>query len=92
MESYHGPSFIIGKIHWWESKPTDIHGVICETTKLATSDFGICDFETDQLGHYGLFSLKPTNSSDEIKCSKIVQAGFSNTKKQPKTQSITFVL
>ena len=25
---------------------------------------------------YGLFSFKPTNSSDEVKCSQLVQPGF----------------
>ena len=84
-EYYHGPSFIIGKIHWWESKATDIHGVICETTKLATSDFGICNFKRsgDYFdGEYGSFRFKPTNSSDEIKCSQLVQTGFLNLKFQ----------
>ena len=69
------------KIHWWESESTDIHGVICETTKLATSDFGICDFVADEntsWSTYGSFSFKPTNSSDEVKCSHVVQTGFLN--------------
>ena len=59
-----------------ESKSFDIHGVICETTKLATSDFGICDFELDLSQWFGSFSLKPTNLTDDIKCSQLVQTGF----------------
>ena len=55
-----------------------MHGVICETTKLATSDFSACDFETDRDGEYGSFSFKPTNSTEKIKCSKFVQTGFQN--------------
>ena len=60
----------------------DIHGVICETTKLATSDFGICDFEEPKAGEYGSFSFKGTNSSDAIKCSQLVQTGFLDLKFQ----------
>ena len=68
-------------IHSKESKPTDSHGVICETTKMATSDFGICDFQrADYTFSGGSFSFKPTNSSDEIKCSEVVQAGFLDIK------------
>ena len=69
-------------IHSKESKSTDSHGVICETTKMAISDFGICDFTVDEFGGYGSFSFKPTNSSDEIKCSQLVQAGFLDIKKK----------
>ena len=66
-------------IHLKESKSTDIHGVICETTKLATSKFETCDFETSGWwGEYGLFSFKPTNSSDKIKCSKLFKTGLQN--------------
>ena len=57
-----------------------MHGVICETTRLATSDFDFCDFETSYLGDYGSFSFKPINSSDQIKCSKFVQTGFQDIK------------
>ena len=66
------------KIQSQESKSSDIHGVICETTKLATSDFGtggICDFES-YWDVYGSFSFKQTHSSDEIKCSQLIQAGI----------------
>ena len=68
-------------IHSQESKSTDSHGVICETTKMAISDFGICDFEEPYgSDESGSFSFKPTNSSDEIKCSQLVQAGFLDIK------------
>ena len=69
-------------IHSKESKSTDSHGVICETTKMAISGFGICDFVADEWSEYGSFSFKPTNSSDEIKCSQLVQAGFADIKKE----------
>ena len=65
-------------IHSKESKSTDSHGVICETTKMATPDIGICYFFSD--GEHGSFGFKPTNSSDEIKCSQLVQAGFLDIK------------
>ena len=74
LEQFWWTQIIIGKIHWQESEPTDIHGVICETTKVATSDFGICDYEADSW--HGSFSFKGTNSSDEIQCSQLVKTGF----------------
>ena len=71
------------KIHSKKSQSTDIHGVICETKKLATSDFSVCDFEystdTDyenNIVYYGSFSFKPTDLSYEVKCSKLIQTGF----------------
>ena len=67
-------------IHSQESKSTDSHGLICETPKMSISDFGICDFTADEYGQYGSFSFKPTNSSEKIKCSKLVQTGFHNIK------------
>ena len=74
------PLFFLGnsdtKIRLKESKSIDTHGVICETTKLATSDFGICNFEVDVSQFFGSFSLKPTNLTDDIKCSQLVQTGF----------------
>ena len=86
LEQFWWTQIIIEKIHWKESEPKDIHGVICETTKLATSDFGICEFDRqiDDLfgGIYGSFSLKGTNSSEEIKCSQLVQTGFQDLKLQ----------
>ena len=47
---------------------------------MATSDFGICDFVADESGEYGSFSFKPTNLSDDVKCSQLVKTGFSNVK------------
>ena len=51
---------------------------------MASSDLDICDFK--EYGDYrfgkdssypqGSFSFKPTNLSDEIKCSKLAQTGF----------------
>ena len=44
-----------------------------------TSDFGICDFVADQgyqYAGYGSFSFKPTNLSDDVKCTQLVQTGF----------------
>lgn len=55
---------------------------------MATADFSFCDFKTNDSGVYGYgsfsgsFSFIPTNSSDEIKCSKLVQTGFQNKKSQ----------
>ena len=74
--------FLFMKIHCKESKPTDIHGVTCESKKLATSDFGLCDFEdwrydvSKRMYNYGSFSLISTNLSNDVKCSRLVQAGF----------------
>ena len=58
-----------------------MHGVICETTKLATSGFGFCDFVVHNEGHhmgyqYGSFSFNGKKSSGAIKCSQLVQTGF----------------
>ena len=53
-----------------------MHGVICETTKLAISDSGYCDFKTGEYDSSGSVSFKPINSSDQIKCSKLLQTGF----------------
>ena len=73
--------FLIMKIHCKESKPTDIHGVTCESKKLTTSDFGLCDFKNWRSdSRKGWFKFKPTNLIDEVKCSQLVQAGFLNVK------------
>ena len=66
------------QIHSKESKSADIHGVICETTKLAsnlTSNF--CNFKVHGgLKQHGTFSFMPTNMSEEVKCFQLVQTRF----------------
>ena len=65
-----------------ESKASDIHGVICETTKHATSTGGICEFKnvfsygsSDQSG-WLRFKPNEFNTESEIKCFKQVKPGF----------------
>ena len=62
-----------------DSKASDIHGVICETTKHATSTVGTCKFDFPH-GYptYGSFSFKRNESDKEskIKCFQQVKPGF----------------
>ena len=58
-----------------------MHGVICETTKYATSTAGICDFVdffTDISTGLGSFRFNPNqfNTKSEIKCLQQVKSGF----------------
>ena len=57
-----------------ENQPTDLHGVNCETSKIATSTAGICDFDILT----GSFSFKPkeTQLESEVKCFQPFKPGF----------------
>ena len=64
-----------------DSKSSDIHGVVCETTKYATSTIGDCEF-IDVLSEYsndpGSFRFKPKKSdkNTEIQCFQQVKPGI----------------
>ena len=62
-----------------DSKASDIHGVICETTKHATSTVGTCKFDFPYGSPtYGTFSFKRNESEKEskIKCFQQVKPGL----------------
>ena len=62
-----------------ESKSSDIHGVICETTKYATATVGICEyndvFSSDSVGSFR-FKPKKSDKNTEIQCFQQVKPGF----------------
>ena len=68
------------RIQWKDSKASDIHGVICETTKHATSTVGICEF-VDVWGNVYTpgsfrFNSDESNKNTDIKCFQQVKPGF----------------
>ena len=68
------------RIQWKDSKASDMHGVICETTKHATSTVGICEFVdvfgiADAPGSFR-FNSDESNKNTDIKCFQQVKPGF----------------
>ena len=65
-----------------ETKSSDVHETICETTKFATSAAPVCDYEEQLIWfdtNMGSFSFKPneTDPRTEIKCYQPVKPAFS---------------
>ena len=60
-----------------ETKSSDIHGIICETTKFASLDTKMCQFVSTWKS--GSFSYKPnkiSNFKSQIKCFQSVKTGI----------------